>query len=236
MSIENYLVASGIDPIQFTDEFYASVARFHKEIETFLAQAQPALHWQYQVPELGEGGTCSIFGQLAEEPYDLEKCLGGKTVLNETILRQVTALVEFYRKHSTSDWFGVYQKRLNSQGESVLIKLAYYGAASRPEFPLTPEFAAMSNNSTVGLSGKGRIINQVDQYRAAGGEYYTCDPKVKAEACLPILDMDGVVLGIVDSETFIEHIFIGEELALLVAIVLRLSMVFGNGNSAVQTG
>ena len=235
MSIENYLAASGIDPIQFTDEFYASVARFHKEIEVLpahdISNEQPALHWQYQVPELGEGGTCSLFVQLAEEPYDLAKSLGGKTVLNETLLRQVTALVDFYRRHSTSDWFGVYQKRLNLQGESVLIKLAYYGAASRPEFPLTLEFAAMSNNSTVGLSGKGRIINQVNQYRAAGGEYYTCDPKVNAEACLPVLDKNGDVLGIVDSETFIEHTFVGEELALLVAIVLRLSIVFGNENS-----
>jgi len=225
MSLENYLAISGIDPVQFTDEFYAHLARFEEGIETHLLQSQPALHWQYQVPELGEGGACSLFGQLAAEPYDLATSLGGKTVENETLLRQATALVEFYRQHSTSDWFGIYQKRLNPAGESVLIKLAYYGAASRPEFPLTPEFAAISNNSTVGLSGKGRIINQVGKYREAGGEYYTCDPKVNAEACLPVTDMAGTVLGIVDSETFHEHTFIGKELALLVAIVLRLSSV-----------
>jgi L-methionine (R)-S-oxide reductase len=229
MQSENYLAASGIDPVQFTDEFYAHLARFQEEIEQHLSQAHPALQWQYQVPELGEGGACSLFGQLAAEPYDLAKTLAGQTAENTTLLQSATALVEFYRQYSTSDWFGIYQKRLNPDGESVLIKLAYYGAASRPEFPLTPEFAAISNNSTVGISGKGRIINQVGKYREAGGEYYTCDPKVNAEACLPVLDGNGNVLGIVDSETFNEHTFIGKELALLVAIVLRLSKVLMRG-------
>jgi L-methionine (R)-S-oxide reductase len=223
MSLETYLAASGIDPVQFTAEFYAQLAQFQQDLDKHLTQPAPTLQWQYQIPELGEGGACSLFGQLAAEPYDLAHSLGGKTAQNEALLRQATALVEFYRQHSTSDWFGIYQKRLNPQGESVLTKLAYYGAASRPEFPLTPEFAAISNNSTVGLSGKGRIINQVSQYRETGGEYYTCDPKVNAEACLPVLDGNGNVLGIVDSETFNEHTFIGKELALLVAIVLRLS-------------
>jgi len=223
MSVENYLSSSGINPAEITKEFHGQLAQFQKEIELHLEQAQPELHWQYEVPELGEGGACSLFGQLAAEPYDLAESLGGKTPLNETLLRKSTALVEFYRQHSASDWFGVYQKRQNLYGESVLIKLAYYGAASRPEFPLTSAFAAMSNNSTVGLSGTGRIINQVSTYRSAGGEYYTCDPKVNAEACLPILDAKGNVLGIVDSETFTEHTFVGKELALLVAVVLCLS-------------
>jgi len=221
MLIDNYLQHCGIDPSHLTDEFYAQLAELSAMIE--LDQSDPPVQWQYQVPELGEGGACSLFGQLADQPYDLEQTLGGKTAANEQLLKQVTALVNFYRQHSTSDWFGVYQKRVNPQGEPVLVKLAYYGAPSRPEFPLTAEFAAISNNSTVGLSGMGRIINQVDAYRAAGGEYYTCDPKVNAEACLPVLDQNGAVLGIVDSETFLEHTFVGRELALLVAVVLRLS-------------
>jgi putative methionine-R-sulfoxide reductase with GAF domain len=225
MSAEDYLLVSGIDPIQFTDAFHVQLTQFAEEIELHLHHAQPVLQWQYVVPELGEGGACSLFGQLAAEPYDLAKSLGGKTALNETLLRQVTGLVEFYRQHSASDWFGVYQKRVTGQGESILVKLAYYGAASRPEFPLTPAFAAISNNSTVGLSGQGRIINQVSAYRSAGGEYYTCDPNVNAEACLPVLDQHGKVLGIVDSETFIEHTFVGKELALLVAVVRRLSII-----------
>lgn len=223
--LATYLTASGIDGSQINDAFYTHLAHFEAEIERQIGQATPELHWEYQVPELGEGGTCSLFGHIAEEKYDLAKTLGGKTESAEKVLRQVTFLVEYYRQHSVSNWFGVYQKRLNPQGDSVLVKLAYFGAASRAEFPLTPEFAAMSNNSTVGLSGKGRIINQVAAYRSAGGEYYVCDPKVKAEACLPILDEQGKVLGIVDSEAFAEDVFAGKELALLVALVLRLSHV-----------
>jgi len=225
MSFDNHLSSSGIDPVELTPQFHTQLARFQEHIAAHLEQARPAIQWQYQVPELGEGGACSLFGQLAAEPYDLELTLGGKTEINQTLLRQVTALVDFYRQHSSSDWFGIYQQRQNREGQSVLVKLAYYGAASRPEFPLTPEFAAMSNNSSVGMSGKGRVINSVGKYRSAGGEYYTCDPKVNAEACLPILDSEGRVLGIVDSETFLENTYTGSELALLVAVVMQLSTV-----------
>ena len=75
----------------------------------------------------------------------------------------------------------------------MLVKLSYFGAPSRAEFPLTDEFAAISNNSTVGLSGKARIINDVPAYLTKGGEYYTCDPKVLAEACIPLFDAQGQV-------------------------------------------
>lgn len=231
MSIEKMVAVSGIDAANLTSEFYLNVAQYQDAIEVALThaqtqtQTQAALQWQYQVPELGEGGSCSLFDQLAAKPYDLEKSLGGRTEANQKLLRQVSVLVEFYRQHSRSDWFGIYQKRANPQGELVLMKLAYYGAPSRAEFPLTKEFAAMSNNSSVGLSGKGRVINQVSAYRAAGGEYYTCDPQVNAEACLPIMSEQGEVLGIVDSETFLEHTFVGKELALLLAIVLHLQRI-----------
>lgn len=225
MSLENYLAVSGIDPAQLTPAFHAQLAQFQQQIMQLPNEPAPTLRWAYDVPELGEGGTCSLFGQLAAQPYDLAHNLGGLTTANERLLSQVTSLVAFYRQHSSSDWFGIYQKRPNANQEQVLIKLAYYGAASRAEFPLTDEFSAMSNNSTVGLSGRGRIINQVSTYLSAGGEYYTCDPKVQAEACLPVLDAHGQVLGIVDSETFAEHTFVGQELALLVAVVMRLSEV-----------
>ncbi|MDC2890843.1 hypothetical protein [Psychrosphaera algicola] len=65
--------------------------------------------------------------------------------------------------------------------------MAYFGEPSRAEFPLTPEFATISNNSFVGLYGEKRTINDVQKYVADGGEYYTCDPKVKSELCWPIL-------------------------------------------------
>ena len=224
MSPETYLSKSGINPAELPSDFIDQVSHYQQQLRAAVSMAEIAPQWQYQVPELGEGGSCSLFGQLAAEPYDLEKTLGGKTPANIRLLQQVTSVVQFYRQHSRSQWFGVYQTRINPQGETVLVKLAYFGAASRAEFPLTPEFAAISNNSTVGMTGKGRIINNVESYVAAGGEYYTCDPKVQAEACLPLLAKDGRVLGIIDAEAFEQHIFSGAELALLIAVAVSLQV------------
>ncbi len=64
-------------------------------------------------------------------------------------------------------------------------------------------------------------------YLAAGGEYYTCDPKVQAEACLPLVNASGQVLGIIDSEAFEKQIFAGDELALLCAVALELPAIVG---------
>ena len=119
-------------------------------------------------------------------------------------------------------WFGIYQARQNPAGEAVLVKLSYFGAPSRAEFPLTAEFAAISNNSTVGLSGKARVINSVASYLQQGGEYYTCDPKVQAEACLPLYAQSGRILGIVDAEDFQPEVFNPQALALLVAVCLTI--------------
>jgi len=172
------------------------------------------------VPELGEGGACSLFGQLAEQPYDLTTILGGTTAANQQLLEQMTVISAFYQLQSKSDWFGIYQRRMNPQGETVLVKLSYFGAPSRAEFPLTEEFAAISNNSTVGLTGKARIINDVPAYLQQGGEYYTCDPKVLAEACIPLYNEDGDVVGIIDSEAFQKQLFVADELALLIATAI----------------
>lgn len=221
MSIQAYLARCDVQPDTISAEFYQQVADYQQQLIA-LAPAS-AVQWQFRVPELGEGGSCSLFGQLAAEPYDLSLILGGQTDANQQLLAKVTAVVQFYQAQSASHWFGVYQRRNNPAGETVLVKLAYFGAESRAEFPLTAEFAAISNNSTVGLSGQGRIINDVAAYLAKGGEYYTCDPKVQAEACLPLIGADGAVIGIIDSEAFTQNLFHGKELALLVAVALTLS-------------
>lgn len=233
MSIAFFMAHSGIDQAQLPPDFVTQVSNYQEQLQQFIESTEKdtQVQWQYQVPELGEGGSCSLFDQLSSTPYDLAARLGGPTADNLQLLQQVTALVKFYQQHSGSQWFGVYKKidqkidqtDTGLDGNAVLVKLAYFGAASRAEFPLTPEFAAISNNSTVGISGKGRIINNVSAYLATGGEYYTCDPKVQAEACLPILAADGRVLGIIDSEAFTQNIFTGAELALLVAVATSLS-------------
>jgi len=221
--VHRYLERSGL-LAQFGD-LTERTTHYAQLLESYLTQeAEPEINWQYQVPELGEGGACSLFGHLAEEPYDLTAILGGKTDTNRQALIKLTLISRFFRQHSGLAWFGIYQARHNTAAEPVLVKLAYYGAPSRAEFPLTAEFARISNNSTVGLSGKGRVINDVSAYLQVGGEYYTCDPKVQAEACLPLFDQSGRIAGIVDAEDFRQHVFTSDTMALLVAVCLAVPM------------
>lgn len=216
-----YIEMSGLTALY--GDISASVASYQQQLQQFLANTTGAeVKWQYQVPELGEGGACSLFGHLADEPYDLSAILGGKTDANQQALQVLNNIAAFYQQQSGLDWFGIYQARDNVQGERVLVKLAYYGAPSRAEFPLNTEFAKISNNSTVGLSGKAKVINDVAAYLGTGGEYYTCDPKVQAEACLPLFDQSGKIVGIVDAEDFNKNVFTADAMALLVAVCLTI--------------
>ena len=220
MSINLYLEQSGLSALLQGQE--TAIEQAMAALKTQLAAVTaPAVTWSYQVPELGEGGACSLFGQLADEPYDLAATLG-QSEATAAALSQLTAVVQNYQHTNDSDWFGIYQKRQNLQGETVLMKLAYFGAASRAEFPLTAEFAQISNNSTVGLTGKAKVINDVTAYLTAGGEYYTCDPKVLSEACLPLLNSKGELAGIIDAEAFKRQAYHTEALVRLVAICLVL--------------
>jgi L-methionine (R)-S-oxide reductase len=220
VSINLYLEQSGLSALLQGQETAIELAV--AALKTQLAAvAAPTVTWSYQVPELGEGGACSLFGQLAEQPYDLAATLGQNEATAQA-LSQLTAVVQNYQQSNDSDWFGIYQKRQNPEGETVLVKLAYFGAASRAEFPLTAEFAQISNNSTVGLTGKAKVINDVTAYLTAGGEYYTCDPKVLSEACLPLLNSKGELAGIIDAEAFKRQAYHTEALVRLVAICLVL--------------
>jgi putative methionine-R-sulfoxide reductase with GAF domain len=218
MQAFDYLQRSGL-LAEFGD-ISAEVNTQYQLLNDYLQTATSQVIWQFQVPELAEGGACSLFGQLAAEPYSLLPILGGQTAENQQALSKLSTIASYYQQHSSQDWFGIYQARLNPQHAPVLVKLAYYGAASRAEFPLNSDFAKISNNSTVGLSGNARIINNVASYLAAGGEYYTCDPKVQAEACLPLFDQSGKIAGIVDAEHFQQAIFTPAAMALLVAVCL----------------
>lgn len=218
MQAFDYLQHSGL--LTEYGDISAEIERHCLALNDYLQTAAGAVSWQFQVPELGEGGACSLFGQLAVEPYSLVPILGGQTAANQQALSKLSAIASYYQRHSRQDWFGIYQARNNPAGERVLVKLAYYGAASRAEFPLNSEFAKISNNSTVGLTGRARVINSVPAYLAAGGEYYTCDPKVQAEACLPLFDHSGKIAGIVDAEHFQQAIFTPAAMALLVAVCL----------------
>ncbi|SFC85557.1 hypothetical protein SAMN02745724_02719 [Pseudoalteromonas denitrificans DSM 6059] len=181
--------------------------------------------WEYQIPELGEGGSCSLFGELQKEPFDLKSILlkNQKTIEHELFecMNALTKIVTYVSQKTNLDWFGIYQKRF-VLSETELVKLAYHGAPSRPLFPLTSEFAKLSNNVQVALTKKGRIINDIPKYQSSGGEYYICDPKVKSEVCLPILTASGEMLGIIDAEAFKVDFFDENTLALLIAACLLI--------------
>ena len=115
---------------------------------------------------------------------------------------------------------GVYKRIAKADGSEVLVKLAYRGAPSRAEFPLTEAFAKQSNNSRVGLSGEARVIQDVASYVSGGGEYYSCDGNVASEACLPLYGEDGFVCGIIDVEAFASGFFVGETLEDTLALAL----------------
>jgi putative methionine-R-sulfoxide reductase with GAF domain len=103
-------------------------------------------------------------------------------------------------------------------GAPALVKLAYRGRESRPEFPLTEAFARSSNNVQVALTGKALVLDDVRAHVAAGGAYYECDPRVQSEACLPLLDANGKCVGIIDAESSQPRYFDKARQALLVSL------------------
>jgi L-methionine (R)-S-oxide reductase len=175
--------------------------------------------YTYSVPTLTEDGTCSIVDQLAPMPYDLTAVLGGRSEQTTRRLALLERLVERAQETTGADWVGIYQRR-TARGEPVLVKLAYVGRASRAEFPLTNEFAARSTNSTVGLTGRATVIDDVSKHVEAGGGFYVCDEGIQSEACVPILDERRQVAGIVDAEAKPKGFFNGERLTVIAALAI----------------
>ena len=180
----------------------------------------PESLYTYRVPMLTEDGTCSIVDQLAPVPYDLGAILGGRNDRTTRRLALLERLVERVQETTGADWVGVYQKRVNSAGVPVLVKLSYVGRPSRAEFPLTHEFAEKSTNSTVGLTGRATVIEDVSRHVEAGGGFYVCDDGVQSEACVPILDEAREVAGIVDVEAKPKGFFGADRLAVIAAFAL----------------
>ena len=94
------------------------------------------------------------------------------------------------------------------------------GRPSRAEFPLTQEFAERSTNSTVGLTGRATVIDDVARHVEAGGGFYVCDDGVQSEACVPILDAARNVIGIVDAEANPKGFFGAERLVVIAALAI----------------
>lgn len=183
--------------------------------------------YRYSVPEMSDDGYCTRVGVLDKAPYDLSRRLGGESLANSRFLRTLQEIIQISFDEVSADWLGIYG-RFDPRGEDPrLIKLAYRGIPSRPEFPLTELFATKSNNSKVGLTGESVIINNLEVHLRKGGAYYVCDDLVKSEACLPIFSSDfSKIIGIVDAESTEVYHFKQKPLSTLVALCLQLTHVF----------
>jgi L-methionine (R)-S-oxide reductase len=176
--------------------------------------------YTYPVPMLTENGACSIIDELAPTPYDLTVLLGGRNEAVTRKLKLLNQLVLHATQLSGADWLGVYQARTNQLAQRMLVKLAYRGRPSRAEFPITAEFAEGSTNSTVALEGSARVIDDVATYKAEGGGFYVCDEAVQSEACVPLFDEAGVIIGIIDAEATPVNFFNAERIAVVIATAL----------------
>jgi len=219
--IATYLRVAGLESLSGRE---ADVERAIRDLMEAMSEkvaiGNPESLYTYRVPMLTEDGTCSVVDQLAPVPYDLGAILGGRSERVTRRLALLERLVERVQETTGADWVGVYQKRTNSAGIPVLVKLSYVGRPSRAEFPLTHEFAEKSTNSTVGLTGRATVIEDVSRHVEAGGGFYVCDDGVQSEACVPILDDAREVAGIVDVEAKPKGFFGADRLSVIAALAL----------------
>jgi L-methionine (R)-S-oxide reductase len=219
--IRAYLRAAGLESLVGREEdVERAIHDLMEAMSEKVAIGDAASFYTYQVPMLTEDGACSIVDRLAPVPYDLAAILGGRSEQTTRRLALLERLVKRVQETTAAAWVGVYQQRVNSAGVPVLVKLAYVGRPSRAEFPLTREFAAKSANSTVGLTGRATVIDDVGKHVEAGGGFYVCDDGIQSEACVPILDAQCNVAGIVDAEAKQKGFFGAERLAVIAALAL----------------
>jgi len=221
--VSDYLRRNALD--LSVDAIVASIDTLHAALAVPVAVDDEDALYRYRVPEVSPDGACSLFDQLAAQPYDLAGVLGGRDAARTRLLQRLNRLVQTVNAQVGADWLGIYRRLPVAAGEA-LVKLACVGLPSRAEFPLDAAFAAHSNNSTVGLSGRGMVIDDVAIHAAGGGSYYVCDPKVRAEACLPVYAADGTVAGIIDAEAAPAGFFTPARQVVLVALCVLLSAEF----------
>ncbi len=221
-----YLRHAGLAQVEGHEgEIALAIGDFLEAMSDKVAIDAPGTLYTYQVPMLSEDGACSMLDELAPVPYDLTGILGGRSAQTTRRLALLERLVERAQETTGSDWLGIYQRRVGPAGSPVLVKLSYVGRPSRAEFPLTPEFATGSSNSTVGLTGRALVIDDVRRHVEGGGGFYVCDGEVQSEACLPLLDDAGTVLGIVDAEARARAFYGPTRLATLAALAIVAAAV-----------
>ena len=218
--IQAYLVRADLDRYLVQTPVVAKTIRGIMDAMGELPTFNLDTLYGYQVPVLSGDGSCSLIDEFAPVPYDLTAILGGRNEATTRKLLLLNQVVEYTTQLSGADWLGVYQVRPNAMQQRVLVKLAYRGRPSRAEFPLNDDFAKRSTNSTVGLEGSARVIDDVAAYTAEGGGFYVCDDAVQSEACLPLFDEAGVVIGIIDAEAEPKQFFNPDRVSTVVALAL----------------
>ena len=219
--IQRYLFASGLDGLaDHTPVIEKAIHDFIAQLGTPMEVSNDALY-RYEVPLISEDGSCSLIDEMDPVPYDLSRIVGGENEANTRKLKLLNIMVTRATMVTGADWVGIYQHRTNPVGNQVLVKLAYRGRPSRAEFPLNSEFAKGSTNSTVGLSGQAKLIDDVAAYTAEGGGFYVCDDAVQSEICVPVFDVaSDKVLGIIDAEASPKAFFNPDRQAVIVAMAL----------------
>ena len=224
--VAGYLRAAGLEQLDgHGEEIALAVADYIEAMADKVEVGDASSLYTYPVPMLSEEGTCSVIDEMAPVPYDLTGILGGRSEQATRRLGLLERLVERAQETTGCDWVGVYQRRVTPAGTPVLVKLSYVGRPSRAEFPLSAAFAEGSTNSTVGLTGRALVIDDVKRHVEAGGAFYVCDGDVQSEACLPLLDETREVLGIVDAEAKPLSFFGPKRLARLAALALVVPAV-----------
>ena len=219
--IRAYLRTGGLESLVGREE---SVERAVRDLMEAMGEKvvvpDPTSLYSYPVPMMTLDGTCSVLEEIAPVPYDLSAILGGRSEQTTRRLALLERLVERAQETTGADWIGVYQRRTNSAGIPVLVKVAYVGRPSRAEFPLTTDFARKSTNSTVGLTGRATVIDDVAKHVEAGGGFYVCDDGVQSEACVPVIDARREIAGIIDAEAKSKGFFGADRLAVIAALAL----------------
>ncbi|MDF0607115.1 hypothetical protein HZU77_015945 [Neisseriaceae bacterium TC5R-5] len=229
--LADYVRQQGLDHLDLTELQMAVMT-----LSAVWQLDKPALSsavFRYPVPILNDDGSCSLSGELADAPYDLAPLWAGETPEALALLTNLHALLHSVNNQIAVSWLGIYRK-VGKGKEAKLVKLAYQGLPSRAEFPLTEAFAEHSNNSRVGLTGWAVLVDDVAQWQAAGGGYYTCDPKIQSEVCLPILAEDDNVLGVVDAESVETAYFSPQRQVWLAALAIVLAQLFAEPSEPVE--
>lgn len=186
----------------------------------------------YDVPKEANGAC--IYPKVKDSDYNLAFVEGVdpslKGLENDPQTERIWRLKKIVTSLSTitnTEWVGVYRAVTNPQGERVLAKEAYFGDMSKPEFPLTEENAKHSNNSKVGLTGEAVIMDDVLGTLAADPDttYYTCNPNVDSEFCLPIFGKNGDILGIIDAEAWVKNHFDADKLLQVAKVAYDLGQI-----------